>query len=295
MVFRMKKVILLMMVLFCCIGLYPVAFCEQEEILIDEENGLWVYKTDTLSIEIKRCEDEEEHLRWYECDVIASPEDPLRVALSQGKKKEGITRVAPSKLVAENHCVLAISEDYYSYRISKNSTVGIIVRNGLIFSEKTYKAGYARLPNLEVLAVFEDGSMKTFASDAYTAQEYLDMGATNVFAFGPILVQNGELGEHMQDPTYYHYREPRMAIGMIEPYHYLIVAVDGRNDEENIKGGYLDWLSELMLERGCVEALNLDGGGTACLMFMGKKLNYTGSSTRSLSSMIYFGTSDQVQ
>lgn len=49
-----------------------------------------------------------------------------------------------------------------------------------------------------------------------------------------------------------------------------------------------------MLEKGCTEALNLDGGGTAILIFMGERLNRNGSSIRSLNSMIYFGVSDQV-
>ena len=50
-----------------------------------------------------------------------------------------------------------------------------------------------------------------------------------------------------------------------------------------------------MLDRGVTEALNLDGGGTCMLMFMGKRLNKTGSSMRNINSMICFGTSDSVE
>ena len=42
------------------------------------------------------------------------------------------------------------------------------------------------------------------------------------------------------------------------------------------KGVYFDWLADKMLEKGAVEALNLDGGGTVALVFMGEILNKTG-------------------
>ena len=138
-----------------------------------------------------------------------------------------------------------------------------------------------------MLAVFNDGSMKAYLSDAHTAQEYLDMGATDVFAFGPILVSDGQPGAHMGDDTYYHYREPRCALGMIAPYHYIILTVKGRVKES--KGVYFDWLADKMLEKGAVEALNLDGGGTVALVFMGEILNKTGKTMRDITSIIGFG------
>ncbi len=89
----------------------------------------------------------------------------------------------------------------------------------------------------------------------------------------------------MTDDSYYHYREPRCAIGMIEPYHYIILTVRGRANDS--KGAYLGWLAEKMLELGAVEAINLDGGGTVCLVFMGELLNKK-SASRDVSSLIVF-------
>ena len=92
----------------------------------------------------------------------------------------------------------------------------------------------------------------------------------------------------MTSATYYHYREPRCAIGMIEPYHYVIVTVKGRSDDS--KGAYLNWLAERMLYLGCREAINLDGGGTVSLIFNGKMLNKTTKNLRSVTSLITFGS-----
>lgn len=47
-------------------------------------------------------------------------------------------------------------------------------------------------------------------------------------------------------------------------------------------------------ELGCTEALNLDGGGTAALMFMGEVLNRSDKDMRSVSTLISFGQSDKV-
>ena len=248
-----------------------------------------------MHIEIRRYTDKTLKTRWYETEVYCSETSPLYTVLSTNKSVEGKGLVNPIMLANSNHAVLAISDDYYGFRISNKLTIGVIIRNGVIRNEKTYPAHKGHFPNLEILAVYKDGSMKTYLSNEYTAQEYLDMGATNVFAFGPILVQDGKMGSDVMKSNYYHYREPRCAIGMIEPYHYLIITVDGRLDQENIRGVYMDWVAQLMLDRGVTEALNLDGGGTCMLMFMGKRLNKTGSSMRNINSMICFGTSDSVE
>ena len=260
----------------------------------DEEIGLWEYVDATLHIRIERTYDKKLKARWFEAEVWCSEESPLFTIVTEGKTP-GKTRRAPKDLVKMYHPVLAISDDYYAHRMDNKETVGIIIRNGEIISDKTYNADKPHFPNLETLAVFSDGSMKTYLSNELTAQEYIDLGAENVFAFGPILVSDGKLGNHMTDNGYYYYKEPRMAIGMIEPYHYLIFASDGRLKEENILGVHLQWMAQKMLERGCIEAINLDGGGTACLMFMGQRLNRTGSSIRSLGSMISFGNTEEQQ
>ncbi len=74
---------------------------------------------------------------------------------------------------------------------------------------------------------------------------------------------------------------------MIEPYHYLLVVVKGRTSDSD--GAYLTWVADKMLEKGVTEALNLDGGGTTALVFMGKLLNKSDKSPRSVGSMIGFG------
>ena len=258
----------------------------------NEDQGLWMYLTQDLAIEIRRYEDKDAKNIWFECDVRASEASPLRTAVNWRTPGKTVNGINPVKLAEAEQAVLAISDDHFGTRLSNKKTVGIEIRGGQIISDKTYKADRSAFPNLEALAVFADGKMKTYLSNAHTAQEYLDMGAADVFSFGPILVQDGQPGPHMADKDYYHYREPRCALGMIEPYHYFILVTNGR-EQETARGVYLNWLAEKMLEKGVTEAINLDGGGTTALVFMGKRLNRTGSSVRNLYSCICFGTLPQ--
>lgn len=262
-----------------------------EQIVEDAENGIWSYKTDDLSITITRKSDDVPTV-WYEVEIFASENSPLTTVVRPGKKP-GTRLVNPKSFAIESQAVLAITDDFFGFRINHEQRVGIVVRNGEILGDKTRNSQKNRgWPNLDTLAVYKDGSMKTYVCDAYTAEEYVQMGATDVFAFGPVLISEGVITDYILDKDYYPYNEPRMAIGMVEPYHYYILAVEGRNDSS--KGARLPWMAEKLQELGCTEALNLDGGGTCALMFMGKVLNRSDRNMRAIGSLITFGTSAQI-
>ena len=268
----------------------------EEYIHVDTQDGHWIYISSSLHIDLQKWVDAKNKLVWYEADIRCSEETPLMAYLNG--KNPGRYAQSPVTTARKNRIVLAMSDDHFGLRIDngdgKNIPPGVIVRNRQIIIEKTRDRDNS-FPNLNVLAVFEDGSMKTFLSKEHTAQEYLNMGAVHTFSFGPILVQDGKLSEYMQRKEYYSYKEPRMALGMIAPYHYMVLCVEGRMTENNNAGAYLTWLADKMLEKGVTEALNLDGGGTSCLLFMGEKINHSANSTRSVYSMIGFGTSEQVK
>ena len=290
-------------VLLCLVGLMCLcASCAQawEAFLVGEaaevvsrpEEGRWMYLSPELNIVIQRCTDDTPRV-WYETHVQASQALPMRTVVTPGSNP-GRRLVNPLSFARENHLVLALTDDFFGFRLRYDHTPGILIREGQVLSTRTYSSRRADLwPNLDTLAVYADGSVKANESDAHTAQEYLDMGARQVFAFGPVLVSDGQINPKVLQSDYYAYHEPRMAMGMIEPYHYLILTVEGRTEKS--VGAKLDWLAQKMLELGCVEALNLDGGGTAALMFMGEVINRSERNMRSVGSLIGFGCSEDVQ
>ena len=265
----------------------------EEFVTADPEAGFWAYLSGTLQVVIRRQEDKEQKIIWFETDVRTAGDERIRPLLTGGSWQQ------PRKIARAARAVLAFSDDFYSYRKYNKYTVGIEIRDGQIRSDKTKKPTSSGFPKLENLAVFPDGTMKCYNAQDHTAQEYLDMGATDVLAFGPILVTDGHLGEHMRATQeeakqygYYHYREPRCALGMVSPGHYIVLTVNGRQNQS--KGVYLDWLAWKMLELGAQEALNLDGGGTVALIFMGESINVKATTSRNTSHLMSFGTSELV-
>ncbi len=278
----------------------------------DAENGFWEYRSDALHITITRFQEtvktkKKSRLREYcVAEIEASPQCPLTPVMTDpsSKRVAGYKLVSPELLDEKHLPLFAMSDDLYGIRLQKYDYKGIVIRNGEILATKTRSSAKRRAwPNLDTMAVFPDGSMKTFVCDAHTAEEYLAMGATQVFSFGPVLLSEGEINPEVLDPKYYPYNEPRVALGMIAPWHYIAVVVRGRPTSA-YAGVHLDWLAEKMKELGCVEALNLDGGQTAILMFNGKIVlsgavktvkKQTVPVLRSLGSMITFGARSAAQ
>ena len=280
----------------------------EEYLLEDEKNGVWQYATADLSITITRYQETvkvkagkriREH---YIADIQASETSPLFTITTPPTKTRpaGYTKKNPAELVKKNPVVLAISDDYYGHRMQSRDKGtakwpdGVIIRNGELISSKTRTNGKVEFPPLDTLAVYPDGSMKADPIGEKTADDFCAEGALQVFSFGPWLIRNGEINEKGVDSSKSYmyntaqYSDSRIAIGMIEPYHYLVLMARGRPDTKYI-GMNFDLVARRMLELGCTEALNLDGGGTACMVFNGKVLVQGDKTVRPLGSMITFG------
>ncbi|MDL2220858.1 phosphodiester glycosidase family protein, partial [Eubacteriales bacterium OttesenSCG-928-N14] len=68
-----------------------------------------------------------------------------------------------------------------------------------------------------------------------------------------------------------HRNNPRSAIGYVEPGHYVMVVVDGRQTAS--EGMTLTALAELFSQKGCKVAYNLDGGQTAEMAWQGELIS----------------------
>jgi hypothetical protein len=78
-----------------------------------------------------------------------------------------------------------------------------------------------------------------------------------------ILVRNGQIDLEPDRPNQLTATHPRSAIGITPAGHVLLVTVDGRSSDSG--GLTTTELAELMIERGAVTAMNLDGGGSTTL------------------------------
>jgi hypothetical protein len=92
---------------------------------------------------------------------------------------------------------------------------------------------------------------------------------------GPVLLQEGEIKiTNEEERRFYgkaiHDKHPRTAMGYTKDNKLIVLVVEGRN-AGNAEGATLGQLAQIFKELGCVEALNLDGGGSSCMLVNGKE------------------------
>lgn len=96
--------------------------------------------------------------------------------------------------------------------------------------------------------------------------------ALDVIGGSPILVHNGEsqtIGKC--NDAWLCQTHPRTAVGVTADDHVLLVVMDGRSETSG--GATLEELSDVMIDLGAVEALNLDGGGSSTMVINGEVVN----------------------
>lgn len=233
----------------------------------DENAGVWYYVDDSLRVTITRqiMKDGLKHV-WYEADVRCREGSDALLHCERGVPGEN---AIDGRKIAANW-VFAINSDYYQYRKDMHYPIGMIIRDGKVIYDRPLgdmgkKGG---VPNLDNALLTRDGRLSVYPAGTISSQQALEEGAMDALSFGPIFVQDGRWSQI--NANYHSGHDPRMALGYLGPNHYLVVYAEGRIDAS--KGMSLDELQLLFLARGAVNAINLDGGRTACMCFMGERL-----------------------
>lgn len=275
---------------------------EGEFIYSSEEEGLWVFVDETCKVIIQRKYDATQPLTWFECDLWGDVEKGELLKTTQNDPvKMAKVRVDATETAKKHGIVFAMNTDYYTYRVavSNSRKTGVVIRDGQILYDDRYtekQVTPSLFPNLDTLAFYPDGTLSVHHSYDLTAQEYIDAGAYDVFSFGPYLIKDGKLSEKAYTSS--DTRNPRAAIGMVEPGHYVAVMCEGRLKRST--GVTMSYLAKLMRSKNCQVAFNIDGGQTAVVVFMGKQLNQIGAydggktNSRPTSEVVGIGHSDQV-
>ena len=238
------------------------------------------YKDDNITINLS--ETTVNNTQVYVADITLSSSGYLKTALAQNAYGTNVT-AKTSVTSADNNAILAVNGDYYGA-----SSTGYVIRNGVVYRDTVREDS-----SNGDLAIYKDGSFKVIYEDQISAEQLVNDGVVNLLAFGPALVENGEIavdtntevGQAMAS-------NPRTAIGIIDENHYIIVVSDGRTSES--EGLSLYQLAEVMKSYGAKTAYNLDGGGSSTLYFNGQVINKptTGGnkiSERAVSDIVYIG------
>ena len=97
----------------------------------------------------------------------------------------------------------------------------------------------------------------------------------DAFHAGPVLISSNKINITVEEEVFFNTPvagiQPRSAVGYTKDNHLILMVVDGRQADS--RGVYLEELAIMMNEFDCIEALNLDGGGSSSMVADSRLLN----------------------
>ena len=107
-------------------------------------------------------------------------------------------------------------------------------------------------------AILKDGRAVIGTQAEY--ETYKDQIKEAIGGFGAVLVKDGKINV-TKDANYTASRASRTAVGITAEGKVVMMVLDGRQQPFSA-GGSMEEIAQIMLEAGCVHAINLDGGGS---------------------------------
>ena len=148
----------------------------------------------------------------------------------------------------ENYNVIA-SINGGGYNMATGEPSGLLVMEGVEY-HPVNSSGF--------FAILKDGTPKIGSYAEWNT--YKDQIQEAIAGFGTTLVRNGELAITATS-NYYSDRASRTAVGITKTGKIVFMVLDGRQEPFSCGGSMIE-IAQIMQEAGCVEAINLDGGGS---------------------------------
>ncbi|MEO6611325.1 MAG: phosphodiester glycosidase family protein [Chitinophagaceae bacterium] len=198
------------------------------------------------------------------------------------------TVIMDGKMVAYNqHTIAGRGKDTFTYRHPFLSALGIrkdrTADVAWLYTDPSYKKAFAIE---KAIAPIKDSSV-SISSKKVFRYWFSNPGASyrgsikhakwkmeTAVGGGPVLLQNGEIAISNNEELKFAGKaigdkHPRTAMGYTKDYKLIILVIEGRNKVAH--GATLIQEAQIFKELGCVEALNLDGGGSSCMLVNGKE------------------------
>ncbi len=187
-------------------------------LVMDRDAGEWTYIDRQMFINIRAFHDTVErdrNLIWYESEIKVAPGVKLT---TQHANPEAIGRryYYAHALDRQLNAIYPISAAFYGFRVYAKRRPGVIIQNGVILADDTLKQSHWALPTYDLIALYEDGSMKTYLAGEIGAEELLAQGVTDTWCFGPVLLRDSQVGEQVLNKQF-EYINPSQTIGRSSP------------------------------------------------------------------------------
>lgn len=193
------------------------------------------------------------------------------------------------KLVSYNiHSIAGKGRDTLTYRHPFGSAIGISKRRDAdiawLYTDSSLRYPYSRQAPVKAMRdsvqVFtkkgaEKAILQSLDSNKRARISFPAWKMKTAVGGGPVLLQTGEIrvtnneelkfaGKAIDD------KHPRTGMGYTKDNKLIILVVEGRH-AGIAEGVTLTQLAQLFKDLGCWEALNLDGGGSSCMLVNGKE------------------------
>ncbi len=233
---------------------------------------------------------------WYADIDLNHPKLSAKIIVSQDED----SRQTPSELLNLTGAELVMNGGYFIMNQAPTSHVGLlkvndellepasqsIIRDGARYFVSRGAIGFDQhnKPNIDWVATRNDSifSWETPLNNRpgkpvdhlnFSEAHYWNM--VEAFHAGPILIHNRHRVISTEEEVFFNTAvagvQPRSAIGITKDNHLILLVVDGRQPES--RGVYLEELATMMEDLNCVEALNVDGGGSSAMVTKESLLN----------------------
>ena len=185
--------------------------------------------------------------------------------------------IRDGKLAAYNiHTIPMKGKDTFQYKHPLGSAIGISKRRkadiAWLYTDSSHTKAFA---SQSPVCPVKDSLLRTGYALFKTNARFKKWRMRTAVGGGPVLVQEGKIfitneeelkftGKAIRD------KHPRTAMGYTKEGYLVIMVIQGRFPGI-AEGATLEQEAKLLVDIGCIEALNLDGGGSSCLLINGKE------------------------
>lgn len=190
------------------------------------------------------------------------------------------TVIRDGKLVSYNiHSLPGKGKDTLTYRHPLGSAIGISRKRkadvAWLYTDSSRHFAYASQQSVAAWRDSVQGSGMSDFTRAGKGDRFRKWKMRTAVGGGPVLLQNGEIKITNEEEVKFTGRgltdkHPRTAMGYTASGKLIIMVIEGRNPGV-AEGASLEQEARLFRDLGCLEALNLDGGGSSCMLVNGRE------------------------
>lgn len=163
--------------------------------------------------------------------------------------------IKTSEVAADSNAIAAINGSFFD--MSKGGSTVFFKKDGKVINHT--KESFNPYRENAGFAVDKSGKVSIIRRPSDDTDGWESVEAQHLLTSGPLLIDEGKPVKQPDQPFNTN-RHPRTAVGITKNKHLILLTVDGRST--NSYGMSIAELTEVMRALGCIQAMNLDGGGS---------------------------------